>query len=98
MVAVFVLASLLMVSVASAGGWKKCTINRVGVNSSGYIVYLGDNAAAPAFTNRQFELDPAHGKELLAIALTTQANGKIFHVFFTSTVAGSIISEAYMMD
>lgn len=97
LVAVFVLASLLMVNVASAA-WYKCTINRVGANSSGYIVYLGDNAASPAFANRWFVLDPTIGKELLAIALTAYANSKVFYVNLTTIANGSTISEAYMRD
>jgi hypothetical protein len=95
--AVFVLASLLMVNVASAA-WYKCTIKRVGANSSGYIVYLVDTKAAPAFTNRWFVLNPSIGKELLAVALTAYANNKIFYVSLPTITAGSTISAAYVMD
>ena len=97
LVAVFVLASLLMVNVASAA-WYRCTINRVGANSSGYIVYLTDTKAAPSFTNRWFVLSPSIGKELLAVALTAYTNSKIFYVSLPSITAGSTISAAYVMD
>jgi hypothetical protein len=95
--AVFVLASLLMVNAASAA-WYRCTINRVGANSSGYIVYLTDTKAAPSFTNRWFVLNPSIGKELLAVALTAYTNDKIFYVSLPTITAGSTISAAYAMD
>jgi hypothetical protein len=97
LVAIFVLASLLMVNVASAA-WYKCTIKRVGADSSGYIVYLTDTKAAPSFTNRWFVLNPSIGKELLAVALTAYTNNKIFYVSLPTITAGSTISAAYMMD
>ena len=96
-VAVFMLVSLLMVNVASAG-WFKCTINRVGATSSGYIVYLTHNAASPVFTDRWFVLESTIGKELLSIALTAYANGKVLFINVPTTTAGSTIAGAYMMD
>jgi hypothetical protein len=97
LVAVFVLASLLMVNAASAA-WYKCTIKRVGADSSGYIVYLADTKSAPSFTNRWFVLNPSIGKELLAVALTAYANNKIFYVSLATITTGSTISAAYVMD
>jgi hypothetical protein len=93
-VAVFVLVSLMMVSVASAA-WYECTIKKVGSTPDGYMVYLRDNAASPAFTNRRFELS---SKELLAVALTTYANSKVFCVNLDTLTAGTVITEAYMTD
>ena len=65
---------------------------------SGYIVYLKDTKAAHSFTNRWFVIDPSIGKELLAVALTTYTNNKIFYVSLPRYTTGSTIVAAYMMD
>ena len=98
LVGVLVLTSFLLVSIASAG-WYYCTIDRVGVNSVGkYIVFLSDTAAVPAFTNSWYVLNPAFGKELLALALTAQVNGKIFYVNLSTITQGTTLVAAYMRD
>jgi hypothetical protein len=70
----------------------------VGATPDGYIVYLKDTATTPRFGNRWFVLDPAHGKELLALAMTAYANGKIFYIGVETVTTGTTISTAYMMD
>jgi len=97
LVVVLVLTSFLLVSIASAT-WYKCTIDRVGVGSAGYSVYLTDTAAVPAFTKKWFVLKADIGKELLAIALTAQVNGKIFWVNLPAITGGSIISDGFMLE
>lgn len=83
---------------AEAGTWYTCTISQVGANwTPSYVVTLSDTAAAPAFTDRQFIIDPAslQRKEIYAAALTALANSTNVDVFLNSTVAGSKIYGVY---
>ena len=95
--AVFVLTSLLLVNVASAA-WYACTITRVGATGASNIVYLTHDAATPLFSKRNFVLNSAKAKELLAIALTAYSSGKRLYVSLGSTAAGSTVAAAYMID
>ena len=98
LVAVFVLASLLMVNVASAA-WYICSVNRVGGYEGGFVVYLTDTSTAHVFTDRYFYLDASHEKEYLALAITAYVNGKRLYVnLLPSNAAGSIVKVLYMMD
>ena len=91
------LAALSIGNAEAAPPWYNCTISQAGANwTANYVVTLSDTATPPAFTNRQFIIDIAAGKqkEMYAAALTAFANSTYVLVYINPPASAGFKVQA----